>query len=112
MTVDTQVVNPIDLEEIGVTAEAIADAEAFLIMIQSPLFGQIKSDSKLLEEGVSIGIDSNLEYYTDGKADASEDTFTLSVYWAGQQEDITVTTILNKRMLGPELKGIRVENFS
>ena len=105
MTVDSGVMNRVDLAHIGVTEEARNDPEAFLILIQSPMFGLMKTDSELLDEGVSVSIDSVLEYFTDGTKDASEDSFTISVYWNDEQEDITVTTLLNKQLLGPQLKG-------
>lgn len=105
ITVDTKVMNSIDLAEIGVTNEAMHDGDSFMILIQSPIFGQIRADGEALDEGVSVSINAALEYYTDGKADASEDSFTLSVYWSDQQEDITVTTVLNRVEVGPQLKG-------
>ena len=49
---------PINLADVGVTQEALNYPEAFLIMIQAPVFGQIKNDGKILDEDNSVRIDS------------------------------------------------------
>lgn len=60
-----------------------------------------------MDENVDIAIGANLAYFTSGKSDSTEDSFTFTTYWNGNEEVIPVTTIINqkKSSFGPEIRG-------